>query len=129
MQFIRFGPVLCFLSVQVVLGEEDRAALSAKVAEMCDPVMQLKWCCSGQVAVLVPVGDEPEPDDSQVQLVAESARTALCLDSGDLVVLHCSARSGRDEVYNSTEWRNKVPRPLQPVSEGCNIPCIPPPPV
>ena len=100
----------CFLSVQVVFGEEDKAALSAKLAEVCESGVQLKWSCGGQVAVLVPVGDEPCPDDSQVQLVAESAMSALCPGSGDLVVLHCSAHGGRDELYNSTEWRNKVPR-------------------
>lgn len=87
--------------------------------------MQLRWCCDGRVAALVPVDDKLGQDDSQVELLAESTRCALCAGSRDLVVLHCSACNGRDEVYNSREWQNKVPHPLQTVSEGCSTSCYP----
>ena len=95
----------------MLFGEDDKAALSAKVAEVSGSGMQLRWCCDGRVAALVPVDDELGQDDSQVELLAESTRRALCAGSRDLVVLHCSACNGRDEVYNSREWQNKVPHP------------------
>lgn len=113
----------------MLFGEENKAALSDKLAEVSEAKMKLWWCCDGQVAALVPVGDEPGPDDSQVQLLAESARSTLSTGSGDLVVLYCSACNGGDEVYNSTEWKNKVSHPFQSVSEGCSTPHVPLPPV
>lgn len=115
----------------MLFGEDNKAAFSDKLAEVSGAKMKLRWCCDGQVATLVPahVGDEPGPDDSQVQLLAESARSTLSTGSGDLVVLHCSARDGGDEVYNSTEWRNKVSHSFRPVSEGCSTPHVPLPPV
>lgn len=106
--FVMFAPMLWFLSFQALFREEGKDALSDKLAEIAEKGVNLTWCCEGGVAAVVPEGNGPGPDDSQVQVVAESARSVLCATSDDLVVLHCSAHDGRDGVYNSTEWMNKV---------------------
>ena len=94
----------------MLFGEEGKDVLCDRLAEVAEtgPGMNLKWCCEGGAAAVVPEGSGPGPDDSQVQALAESARSVLSAASDDLVVLHCSAHNGRDEVYNSVEWRNKV---------------------